>query len=171
MTFKNAFAKYNKELMARAAGRDLSISTKQSVEICSNIRNKPLKQGKRILEDVITEQRAIRYTRFNRGLGHKPGMASGRYPIKAATHILAVLKSAEANAQVKGLNTGNLSIVHMSAHKAARPLHYGRQRGTTMKRTHIEIVLQEKARESKEKKAQGQPQKREAKQKESKEEK
>ncbi len=151
MTFGCTFANYNKELMARAAGRDLSISTKQSIEICNNIRKKPLKQAKRILEDAITQRRAIRYTRFNKNIGHKPGMAAGRYPVKAATNILAILKSAEANAQVKGLNTGNLALIHASAHKAARPMHYGRQRGTLMKRTHVEIVLQEKVQKKKEK--------------------
>ncbi len=171
MATKYAFADYNKELMARAAGRDLPISTKQSIEICNNIRHKQLKQVKRILEDAITERRAIRYTRFNKNIGHKPGMAAGRYPIKAATNILAVLKSAEANAQVKGLNTKNLCVVHVCAHKAARPLHYGRQRGTAMKRTHVEIILQEKAQETKEKKTHEQQTKKEAKQKETKGEK
>lgn len=157
--------------MARAAGRDLAISTKQSIEICNNIRQKHLKQVKRILEDAITGRKPIRYTRFNKNIGHKPGMAAGRYPGKAATNILAVLKSAEANAQVKGLNTGNLYVVHISAQKAARPLHYGRQRGTAMKRTHIEIVLQEKARKNKEKKTYEQQTKKETKQKGTKEEK
>lgn len=151
MGLKYAFSAYNKELMARAVGRDLSISKKQSVEICKWIRHKPIAQAKRILEDAIKMERAIPYTRFNWNVGHRPGMGPGRYPIKAATEILALIKSAEANAQVKGLNTGNLHIVHINAQKAPTPHHYGRQRGTKMKRTHIELVLQEKAQKIKEK--------------------
>jgi len=152
MAQKYTFEKYNKELMARVIGRDLGISTKQSIEICNRIRNKSVKRAKQILEDAISGERAIAYTRFNGGVGHKPGMAAGRYPIKTATNFLNLIKSAEANAQVKGLNTGNLCLVHVNAQKASSPMHQGRQRGTVMKRTHVEIVLQEKAEEKKEEK-------------------
>jgi hypothetical protein len=34
-------------------------------------------------------------------------------------------------------------IVHICAHRAATPLHQGRQRRRAMKRTHIELVLKE----------------------------
>jgi large subunit ribosomal protein L22 len=152
MALKYAFSAYNKELMARVVGRDLSISKKQSVEICKWIKNRPLKQAKQLLTEVIAMKRAVPYTRFNWNVGHRPGMGPGRYPIKTATEILALLKSAEANAQVKGLNTGNLFIVHCNAQKASTPYHYGRQRGTKMKRTHIEIVLQEQAKKEEKKK-------------------
>ncbi len=149
MGLKYAFSAYNKELMARVAGRDLSISKKQSVEICKWIKGRSLKQAKQLLTEVIAMKRAVPFTRFNWNVGHRPGMCSGRYPINAATQILALLRSAEANAQVKGLNTGNLCIIHCNAQKASTPYHYGRQRGTKMKRTHIEIVLQEKAQKEK----------------------
>lgn len=154
MALKYAFSDYNSQLMARAVGRDISISKKQSVEICNRIRYKSTVQAKKILEDAIVLKKAIPFTRFNWNVGHRPTLGPGRYPQKAATEILALIKSAEANAQVKGLNTGNLSIVHINAQKAPTPHHYGRQRGTKMKRTHIEIVLQElpKKVKSKEKK-------------------
>ncbi len=144
MGLKYAFNAYNKELMARVVGRDLSISKKQSVEICKWIKHRQLKQAKQLLTEVIAMKRAVPYTRFNWNVGHRPGMGPGRYPVKSAKEFLALLKSAEANAQVKGLNTGNLVIVHCNAQKASTPYHYGRQRGTKMKRTHLEIVLQEK---------------------------
>lgn len=151
MSLKYAFNSYNKELMVRAVGRDMSISKKQSVEICKWICRRPLQKAKKILEETIALKRAIPFTRFNWNVGHRAGMGPGRYPQKAAREILAVLKSAEANAQVKGLNTGNLQIIHINAQKASTPLHYGRQRGTHMKRTHVEIVLQEQAPKEKEK--------------------
>ncbi len=146
MGLKYAFSAYNKELMARVVGRDLSISKKQSVEICKWIKGRSLKQAKQLLSEVIAMKRGVPFTRFNWNVGHRPGMGPGRYPINAATEILALVKSAEANAQVKGLNTGNLYIVHCNAQKAPTPHHYGRQRGTKMKRTHIELVLQEQAK-------------------------
>src|SRR3989338_733008 len=152
MGLKYAFNAYNKELMARAVGRDLSISKKQSVEICNWIRYKTTKQATQILEDAIAMKRAIPFKRFNWNVGHRPGMGPARYAVNAATEILMLIKSAEANAQVKGLNTGNLKIVHINAQKAPTPHHYGRQRGTKMKRTHVELVVQQKAEKVEEKK-------------------
>lgn len=165
MALKYAFSAYNSQLMARVMGRDLSISKKQSVEICNSIRHKSTTQAKKILEDAVAMRKAIPFTRFNWNVGHRPGMGPGRYPQKAAAEILALIKSAEANAQVKGLNTGNLSIVHINAQKASTPHHYGRQRGTKMKRTHIEIVLQEVPQKKKESKTKNQKQTKEVKEK------
>jgi hypothetical protein len=102
------------------------------------------------LEAVVAMKEAIPYRRFNMDVGHKPGMAAGRYPVKACTAILALVKSAEANAQFKGLHSSNLYLVHVCAHKAARPMRYGRQRGRQAKRTHVEVVLQERVAKKKE---------------------
>ena len=63
----------------------LSISTKQSVEIASFIRNRKISQAKSLLSEVINKKRAVPFKRYNRDTGHKPGkIASGRYPEKAS---------------------------------------------------------------------------------------
>ena len=129
---------------AKAYGRDLSISTKKSVEICNNIRDKPLKKAEQILEKAITKERPIVMKRYIRDAAHKKGMATGKYPVKAATSILKILKNAESNAQNKGLSTKDMIVQHIAAHKAATPWRFGRQRRRKMKRTHIEIVLLER---------------------------
>lgn len=148
-----AFQKFNKELMARAIGRDTAVSTKQAVEISNYLRHRKVSQAKNLLEMVMQKKHAIPFKRFTDGLGHKPGkMASGRYPIKASKVFLKLLESAEANAQTKGLNTGELEIVHICAHQAHRPVHYGRNSGREFKRTHIEVVVQETAEKKREKK-------------------
>ena len=69
-------------------------------------------------------------------------MGPGSYPVTACKNILSLLKSAEANAQFKGLSTGNLIIKQASAQKGPSTFHYGRQR-TKAKRSHIELVLEE----------------------------
>ncbi|MBI4738231.1 50S ribosomal protein L22 [Candidatus Woesearchaeota archaeon] len=143
---KYAFQGYNQGMMARAIGRDLDVSPKQAIEICNRLRRKSLTRAKQILQDAITMRKPIEFTRFTNGLGHKPGhMAAGRYPIKASQTILALLESAEVNAQSKGLNTSNLAIIHLCAHRANEPFHPGRQRRSQMKRAHIEVVMQEAA--------------------------
>ena len=140
---------YNKEHMAKASGKLLAISTKASIEICNSIRKKTVAKAKNLLKEVITLRKPVKYTRFMNGAGHKKGMASGKYPVKASSEILKVIETAEANAQFKGLNTSNLIINHLSAHKAGNVWHYGRVRRRKMKRTHIEIIVEEGKSEKK----------------------
>ncbi len=128
---------------ATAIGRSLPISTRQSVEICNLLRGKTSERGKKILERVIEKKEAVPYRRYLHGVGHRPGkMAAGRYPQNASSHILALLKSAESNAENKGLTTP-LKIKEMVANQASRSWHFGRQRRRKTKRTHIKIILEE----------------------------
>jgi len=136
--------KYNKETMAKVVGRSLPISTRHTIEICSFIRGKNLQKAKEILEKAIKLEKPIPFTKFNKGIGHKPGMGPGRYPVKASTDVLMLLNSVESNAQFKGLNTSKLTITHIKATTASKAWHYGRQRRRKMKRTNIEIIIGEK---------------------------
>lgn len=149
---KYAFEKYDAERMAKAAGVDLGISTKQAIEICSALRRKNLQKAKALLEDVIAMKKPIQFKRFTNGIGHKKGdMGAGAYPVKAATAFLSLLNSVEINAQNKGLNTGQLAIIHICAHKAARPMHYGRKGRSEFKRSHVEVVVAEQKEPEKKK--------------------
>ena len=143
MAYRYAFNNYNKELMAKAVGHSLSVSTKQCVEICSHIRGKNIARAKTILNNVIAMKEAIPFKRFNQSVAHKKGIGPGRYPVKACTAVLSIIKTAKSNAQFKGLNKSNMILRHICAHKASTPWHYGRQRGVKMKRTHVEVVLEE----------------------------
>ena len=129
---------------AKAVGIALPISTKFSIEVCDQLRGKPVVQAKRFLEEVITLRRPVPLKRFNRDQSHKPGMAAGRYPVLCCQEILKLLKSAEANAQFKGLSSANLTVRHISAQHGPKVLRMGRKRRRTAKRTHIEVVLVEK---------------------------
>ena len=139
-----------KEHSARAMALDLPISTKQSIEICSAIRSKPLEKAKEILKRVIKLKTPIPFKRFKLNVGHKRGhLAAGRYPIKASEYILKLLNQVETNAQDKGLNTDNLVIKHIKADYGSRIWHRGRQSRQKMKRTHIEVVTEEMEKETK----------------------
>ena len=142
---------YDKEHMARSYGRELSVSKKYAVEICKFIRNKNLEKAKKILQDVVDLKKAIPFTRFNKDLGHKKKIGPGKYPVKTAEQILKMFKELEANAQQKGLSTANLQIVHISAKKGSAQWRYGRKRRRRMKRTNIEIVVEEKTPKEKKK--------------------
>jgi len=143
MTTTYAFQNFSED-MARAYGRDLDISTKAAINICAALRGKDAQTAIAYLGRVMIEKQAVPFKRFTDGVGHRKGkMASGRYPFKASKAIKKVIESAVLNAANKGL-AEELKIVHICAHKAATPFHQGRQRRRAMKRTHIEVVLQEK---------------------------
>ncbi|MEM2138685.1 MAG: 50S ribosomal protein L22 [Candidatus Woesearchaeota archaeon] len=144
MKFKYSFQEEVNDNMAKAMGRDLSISTKKSVEIANYLRGKKLSFAKKFLEKVVDLKSAVPMRRFNRDTGHKRAIGPGRYPAKTAKEVLSILKSAESNAISKGLSSNDLIIYHIAAHKASSPWHYGRKRRQKMKRTHLEVVLIEK---------------------------
>ncbi len=143
--------------MARVVGRSLPISTKFSIEICNFIRNKTTSEAKEILQKVIEKKQAIPFKIFKRELSHKRKIGPGRYPKKTAIEVIKLLESVEANAQFKGMNTSALHITHINAHLASRPWRYGRQRRRKAKRTHIEIIVEEKKAEEKKGKSEKKP--------------
>ena len=147
-TFKN----YNQEHMARAVGMALPVSFKHSFEICNFIKNKNVSDAKKILQNVIEKKTAVPFRRYNLDLGHKKKIGPGRYPERASKQFIKLIETVEANAQFKGLNTSNLVIAHISSHKAAKSWHYGRKSRRRMKRTNVEIVVEEKSKKTDDKK-------------------
>ncbi|MBI2145214.1 50S ribosomal protein L22 [Candidatus Woesearchaeota archaeon] len=135
---------FDGKTMARAMGVALPISTKKAVELCSFIRGKELSKAVRLLEAVVEERIAIPFRKYAKGgTGHKPGIGPGRYPKNACIEVIKLLRQAEANAKVKGLDGTRLVVSSILAQKAALSWHYGRQRRRRMKRTHVEIVVSE----------------------------
>ena len=147
-TFRN----YNQEHMARAIGMALPISFKQSVEICRFIGNKNVNDAKKMLQNVVEKKSAIPFKRYNWDLGHKKKIGPARYPEKASMEFIKLIENVEANAQFRGLNTSNLIIAHVSAHKAGKAMHFGRKSRRRMKRTNVEIIVEEKAKKTEDKK-------------------
>lgn len=138
------------EHCASAKALSIPISTKHGVEISNYLRYKNTSFAKDFLQNVIELKKPVPFKRFKRDVGHKAGMAAGRYPQKAAKEFLHLVESVEANAQAKGLNLSNLKIVKVLANKASIPFTGGRRRVGT-KRTHLELVVQESAGKDKSK--------------------
>ncbi len=138
------------EHTALAKSLNIPVSTKHCIEIAKALRYKSTEYAKRYLEDVVALRRAVPFKTFNGNVGHKAGMASGRFPEKAARQFIKLVNSVEANAQFKGLNTADLKIVKMTANLASIPSGGGRQRHKT-KRTHLEIVVRERTKSAKKK--------------------
>ena len=133
--------------MARAIGIALPISFKQSVEICAFVKNKNVNKAKKMLQEVTEKKRAIPFKRYNWDLGHKKKIGPAMYPEKASKEFIKLFEGVEANAQFKGLNTSNLVVTHISAHKSGKVLRFGRKTRRKTKRTNIEIVVEEKKKD------------------------
>ncbi len=140
----------DEETTAKAHGRELPISPKKAREVCRALRRKPLDAAKAMLEDVIEKRQAITYRRYKKQVAHRPRQGAGGYPAKVAKHLLALLESAEQNAEYKGLDTDNMVVFHISAYrgqptKSYRPRAYGRSSPWLKETTNVEVVLKEVA--------------------------
>lgn len=54
------------------------------------------------------------------GIGKQFGVSRARWPVKSAEFLLGLLKNAEANADTKGLDTGNLIVKHIQVNQAPK---------------------------------------------------
>jgi len=139
------------ERTAKASGRELRISPKAAREVCAFIRGRMLEDAKKLLEDVIALRRPVPFRRYKKKVPHRRGLQgfyAGRYPVKAAKKILEVLKSAEANAEYKGLDVERLRVVHAAAYPGRKirnyiPRAFGRTSPHFETLCHVEIVLEE----------------------------
>jgi large subunit ribosomal protein L22 len=139
------------EKTVKASGRELRVSHKSAREICKTIKGMMLTQAKQYLKDVIAKKKPVPFTRFKKKAGHRHGLEktyAGRYPVKAAKHILKILEGTEANAEYKGLDTERLRIIHASAYpgmkiKRYMPRAFGRTSPKVKTLCHVEIVLEE----------------------------
>jgi len=142
--YKYSFQNFEEKNMVKVCGRNMPISSKQSYEIANFIRGKQVDAVIKLLERVITQDRAVPYHRFNRDICHKAGgVGPGRYPKKASEHIILLLKNLKGQAQDKGLDTNKIFLVHAAMQRGAKLRHYGRKGGLVRKNTNFELVARE----------------------------
>lgn len=122
---------------AIARGDSLPISKKHSIFICEFIKNKEIDLAMKSLNEVIKLKRAVP---FRGEIPHRKGMMSGRYPVKAASYFINLLKGLRGNALVNGLDLSKTVIYAASANWASRP---ARAKGGTLKRTNILLKARE----------------------------
>jgi large subunit ribosomal protein L22 len=145
---------YSRELdpedTARAIAKDIHVSYKNSIEICSAIRGMPVENAKKYLEEVIEKKKPVPYLKHKGHISHKKGLGfgPGKYPINAAKAILSLLHDIENNAEYKGLDPENMFIAHISAYRGRvfqgwRPRARGRSSPWNTITTNVELIIQE----------------------------
>eukprot|EP00743_Colponemidia_sp_Colp-15_P000081 GILK01000096.1.p1 GENE.GILK01000096.1~~GILK01000096.1.p1 ORF type:complete len:202 (-),score=24.95 GILK01000096.1:109-666(-) len=144
----------NRLKSCKARGSDLRVHFKNTVEAANAIRGWNLKKAQIYLEDVIGHKRIVPVKHFRNGVGRHAqakefNQAQGRWPEKACKLLLSLLKNAESNAEVKGLDVDNLFVSHIQVNQAPRGRRrtyraHGRINAYMSSPAHIELILSEK---------------------------
>lgn len=120
-----SFAPENETKSCMAKGDYLRVHFKNTRETAMAIKGMGLNKAKAFLADVMEHKQAVAFRRFNGGVGRTAqanvhGVTQGRWPIKSAQHVLALLKNAESNAEAKGLNVEACVIKHIQVNQAPK---------------------------------------------------
>lgn len=107
----------------KARGSDLRVHFKNTRESAAALKGLALPRAQKFLEDVLVKKDIIPFRRYRYGVGRKAQtknhkVCNGRWPVKSANFLLALLKNAESNAEVKGLDTEKMVIEHIQVNKA-----------------------------------------------------
>ena len=113
-----------------------------------------LRRATRYLKNVVNHKEIVPFKRFNGGVGRKAQaqvfkVTQGRWPKKSAEILLELLKNAESNADVKGLDVDRLMIDHIQVNRAPKIRRrtyraHGRINPYQSSPCHIELILSEK---------------------------
>ncbi len=134
-----------KENLAFARAEGVEASYKDLSQVCGRINGRKVAWALDFLQKAVESSIPILYKKFNTNLGHRRelGGSKGRYPKKAALAVLKAIKSAAANARIKGLSE-DLTIVHVLANKKdsmPRMQSKGRRFRADYETARIEVVV------------------------------
>jgi ribosomal protein uL22 len=141
--------------VAVGAGSNLPISRKHTREILHLIKGMSLDKAIKRLELVKEFKIAVPFKRYKKDMGHKKGMAAGRYPINACNEIIKVLMNAKNNAINQGLQEEKLvidkALTMMNISKSRRMRVRKGPFVKSMKSISVKIIVKEKEIEEKKK--------------------
>lgn len=138
----------------KARGSHLRVHFKNTRETAQTIKHMHLRRAVKYLKNVVEHKECVPFRRFTGGVGrcaqakhHKT--TQGRWPKKSAEFLLQLLKNAESNAEVKGLDTDRLTIEHIQVNQAPNMRRrtyraHGRIGPYMSCPCHIEVFLTEK---------------------------
>uniref|UniRef100_A0A5F8HBW8 Large ribosomal subunit protein uL22 n=1 Tax=Monodelphis domestica TaxID=13616 RepID=A0A5F8HBW8_MONDO len=119
-------------------GSNLRVHLKNTRETDQAIKGMHIRKATKYLKDVTLKKQCVPFHRYNGGVGRcaqakQWGWTQGRWPKKSAEFLLHMLKNAESNAELKGLDVDSLVI---EAHGRINPY--------MSSPCHIEMILTEK---------------------------
>ncbi|GAA5918698.1 hypothetical protein JCM1841_006246 [Sporobolomyces salmonicolor] len=132
-------------------GSYLRVHYKNTRETAAALQGLTLAKAIKFLQDVQTHTQCVPFRRHNGAVGRTAqakvhGVVQGRWPVKSAKFLLSLIKNAQANAEVNGLDKDELfvkNIVIQQAPKMRRRTYraHGRINPYQSSPTHLEIIL------------------------------
>ncbi|RPB23295.1 ribosomal protein L22 [Terfezia boudieri ATCC MYA-4762] len=136
---------------AKARGAFLRVSFKNTREVAQAISGMKLQRALVYLGNVKEHKEAVPMRRYAGGTGRcaqgkQFGVTRARWPVKSATFLLDLLKNAEANADLKGLDVANLTVSHIQVNQAPKQRRrtyraHGRINPYMSNPCHVELML------------------------------
>ncbi|XP_062943066.1 large ribosomal subunit protein uL22-like [Cynocephalus volans] len=138
----------------RSRGSNLCVHFKNTCETDQAIKDMHIQKATKYLKDVTLQKQCVLFQHHNGGAARcaqaiQWGRTQGQWPKKSAELLLRVLKNAESNAELKGLDIDSVVTEHIQVNKAPKMHHctYRAPGGinTYMSSScHIEMILTEK---------------------------
>uniref|UniRef100_A0A2K6STZ1 Large ribosomal subunit protein uL22 n=1 Tax=Saimiri boliviensis boliviensis TaxID=39432 RepID=A0A2K6STZ1_SAIBB len=127
----------------KSRGSNLHVHFKNTRETAQAIKGMPIRKNE-----------CVPFQCYNGGVGRCAqakgwGWTQGRWPKKSAEFLLHMLKNAESNAELEGLDVDSLVTEHIQVNKAPKARHqtyraHGRINSYMSSPCHIEMLLTEK---------------------------
>jgi large subunit ribosomal protein L17e len=150
----------------RAKCKDSRVHFKNTRETANAIKNMPLTRAKQYLDNVLKKKEVVPFRVHTGGVGRtKQGKnmckkkkrggrtcSQGRWPAKSCRVLRDLLRTAESNADTKGLSTDKLYISHIAVQRAPKMRRrtyraHGRINPFMASPCHIELILEEEGEE------------------------
>ncbi|KAG1943427.1 60S ribosomal protein L17 isoform a, partial [Pimephales promelas] len=138
----------------KSRGSNLRVHFKNTRETAQAIKGMHIRKANKYLKDVMVKHQCVPFRRYNGGVGRcaqakQHNWTQGRWPKKSAEFLLHMLKNAESNAELKGLDVDSLVIEHIQVNKAPKMRRrtyraHGRINPYMSSPCHIEMILTEK---------------------------
>mmetsp|Transcript_134117 Transcript_134117/g.189498 ORF Transcript_134117/g.189498 Transcript_134117/m.189498 type:complete len:184 (-) Transcript_134117:40-591(-) len=135
----------------KARGSDLRVHYKNTREVIGAVRGMHLNRALKFLKNVEEKKEIVPFTRH--GGGRKAQCKQfkhplGRWPKKSAALVYGLLKNAESNAELKGLDVDALEITHAMCNRAPKMRRrtyraHGRINPYQSSPCHVEVILSE----------------------------
>ena len=132
----------------KSRGSNLHVHFKNTQETAQVINGMHIHKATKYLKDVTLKKQCVPF-RCNGGVGRCTQAKQGWWPKKSAEFLLHMLKNAESNAELKGLDVDSLVIEHIQVNKAPKMRRrtyraHGRINPYMSSPCHIEMILTEK---------------------------
>ena len=131
----------------KSRGLNLRVHFKNTRETAQAIKGMHIQKATKYLKDATLKKQCVPFRCYNGGVGgcaqaKQWGWTQDRWPKESAEFLLYMLKNAESNTELEGLDVDSLVIEHIQVNKARRTSRaHGRINPYMSSPCHMEVSL------------------------------